>query len=320
MADSLRVRLLLWYAAILMLVIGMVGVAVCVVTWRSRLATVDAELHARAAVVSTAVERRAGGAFDVELPSDATAYFQESPTRPYYAVWGGDGRLIDRTDPDVTASGPPEARARTRGSHREVVISSRGLTVLVGRDIGDVRREILVARRHDRDGGARRRRSVARRRLVYRRPRAGPRPAHQRDGAADGGGRSQRADRGRADRHRARSGRFGAESCVRPAARIGRTPAAVHGRCLARAQNSGRDDDGRARVGAPARAIHGRLQRVARYLPSSGRTHAVAHRRPADARARRQRRASRAASDLFGSTSSSTKPSICCGPSRSSGT
>ena len=33
MADSLRVRLLLWYAAILMLVIGMVGVAVCLVTW-----------------------------------------------------------------------------------------------------------------------------------------------------------------------------------------------------------------------------------------------------------------------------------------------
>jgi two-component system OmpR family sensor kinase len=142
MADSLRVRLLLWYAAILMLVIGMVGVAVCLVTWRSRLATVDAELHARAVAVSTSVERRAGGTFDVELPSDATAYFQESLTRPYYAVWGDDGQLIDRTDPDVTASGPPAPRPRTRGSHREVVISSRGLTVLVGRDVGDVRREL----------------------------------------------------------------------------------------------------------------------------------------------------------------------------------
>jgi two-component system, OmpR family, sensor kinase len=142
MADSLRLRLLVWYAAILMLVVGMVGVAVCVVTWRSRLATVDAELGARAVVVATSVERRADGAFDVELPSDATAYFQESPARPYYAVWDEGGRLIDRTDPDFTASGAPEPRARTRGSHREVVVSSRGFTVLIGRDIGDVRGEL----------------------------------------------------------------------------------------------------------------------------------------------------------------------------------
>ena len=142
MADSLRVRLLLWYAAILMLVIGMVGVAVCVVTWRARLATIDAELQARADAVSKSVERGVGGAFDVELPADATAYFQEAHTRPYYAVWGDDGRLIDRSDPDFTAAGPPEPGPRARDSNREMVVSSRGLTVLVGRDIGDVRREL----------------------------------------------------------------------------------------------------------------------------------------------------------------------------------
>ena len=142
MADSLRVRLLLWYTAILMLVIGMVGVAVCMVTWRSRLATIDAELQARADAVSKSVERGVGGAFDVELPADATAYFQEAHTRPYYAVWGSDGRLIDRSDPDITATAQPEPGPRAQDNNREMVVSSRGLTVLVGRDIGDVRREL----------------------------------------------------------------------------------------------------------------------------------------------------------------------------------
>ena len=142
MADSLRVRLLLWYAAVLVIVIGMVGVAVCVVTWQSRLTSIDAELGARADVISGAVERGVGGRFDVELPPEATAFFQESPSRPYYAVWGGDGQLIDRSDPDLVAPGAPAPGARTRANRREMVVTSRGLTVLIGRDIGEVWAEI----------------------------------------------------------------------------------------------------------------------------------------------------------------------------------
>jgi len=142
MADSLRVRLLLWYAAILAVVVGMVGVAVCVVTWQSRLAVIDDGLAARAEVISGSVERGVGGRFDVELPPEATAFFQESRTRPYYAVWGDDGRLIDRSDPDLVDPVVPAPGARTRGSRREMVVASRGLTVLVGRDIGEVWAEI----------------------------------------------------------------------------------------------------------------------------------------------------------------------------------
>jgi heavy metal sensor kinase len=142
MADSLRIRLVLWYAAILVAVIALVGSAVCVVTWQSRLAAIDAELSSRAEVVSRAVERGVAGRFDVELPPEATAYFQESSTQPYYAVWSGDGRLIDRSDPDVAAPGAPAPGARTRGHWREAVVATRGLTVLVGRDIGEVGREI----------------------------------------------------------------------------------------------------------------------------------------------------------------------------------
>jgi two-component system, OmpR family, sensor kinase len=139
MADSLRVRLLAWYAALLVVVIALVGAAVCAVTWRARLGAVDASLRARASVVAQAVQREAGGAFDVELPSEATAFFQDPHTRPYYAVWDSGGRLIDRSDPDVAGAELPPPGPRTAGTNREAVISaSGGLTVLVGQDISDV--------------------------------------------------------------------------------------------------------------------------------------------------------------------------------------
>jgi signal transduction histidine kinase len=142
MPDSLRVRLLLWYAGILVAVIVMVGAAVCLVTWRSRLASVDAELTVRADAIASSVERGPDDAFDVELPADVTAYFQDVRTRPYYAVWSAQGQLIDRSDPDVVAPGPPRPGARTGAKAREIVVARRGLTVLVGQDISDVWAEL----------------------------------------------------------------------------------------------------------------------------------------------------------------------------------
>ena len=143
MADSLRVRLLTWYAALLVVVIALVGAAVCAVTWRARLGAVDASLRARANVVAEAVQREAGGAFDVELPSEATAFFQDPHTRPYYAVWDSGGRLIDRSDPDAAGTELPPPGPRTAGTNREAVISgSAGLTVLVGQDISDIWGEV----------------------------------------------------------------------------------------------------------------------------------------------------------------------------------
>ena len=99
-------------------------------------------------------------------------------------------------------------------------------------------------------------------------------------------------------------------------ARVSRAPAPVHGRRLARAADAGSDDDGRARVGAAARPGGRRLQGVARDLPSRRRAHAVARRRSADARARRQRRAAGTARPMSDSTGSWTRPSSCCGRSR----
>jgi signal transduction histidine kinase len=142
MADSLRVRLLRWYAVIVVAVIVMVGAAVCLVTWRARLAKVDAELTVRAEAIASSVERGVGGAFDVELSADVTAYFQDARSRPYYAVWSDQGQLIDRSEPDLAVIGPPRPGARTSAQGREMVIARRGLTVLVGRSISDVWAEL----------------------------------------------------------------------------------------------------------------------------------------------------------------------------------
>ena len=142
MTDSLRARLLGWYVGMVMLVIASVAIAVCWGTWRARLTAVDAELRSRAASVSTAVLPRDGGRFDVELTSDATAYFQASTSRPYYAVWAADGSLVDRSDPDLTGLVAPPEGARTLGNRREVITRAGPLTVLTGRDISDIWQEL----------------------------------------------------------------------------------------------------------------------------------------------------------------------------------
>jgi two-component system, OmpR family, sensor kinase len=142
MTDSLRTRLLAWYAGMVTIVIAVVAVAVCWVTWRSRLDAIDAELGARAAIVAAAVRPGGDGRFDVELPSESTAYFQRRQGTPYYAVWRGDGALVDRSDPDIASSRAPARGTWTRGRYREVVIHAQGLTVLTGRNISDVWREI----------------------------------------------------------------------------------------------------------------------------------------------------------------------------------
>lgn len=142
MADSLRARLLGWYAGIVMLVIAMVGAAVCWVTKESRLAAVDGELRARAATVAAAVRPGLGDRFDVELPTDAITYFQQPDAPAYYAVWRDDDALVDRSDPDIDAEAPAHSGAHTRGNRREFVLRQGGLTVLTGRDISDIWQEL----------------------------------------------------------------------------------------------------------------------------------------------------------------------------------
>jgi hypothetical protein len=68
MRESLRVRLVLWYALVLTLVVLLYGGAVVYQSWRSMMAGVDAELEGYAREVGRALRPVEGGRFDLELP------------------------------------------------------------------------------------------------------------------------------------------------------------------------------------------------------------------------------------------------------------
>jgi signal transduction histidine kinase len=138
MRDSLRVRLVLWYALVLAIVVVSYGGAVVYQSWRSMIAGVDAELEAYAREVNKALTPVDGGRFDLELPPDAAAYFfRREGGRPYYVIWGPGGGLVDQSDPDLQVGRPGNT---AEGRREQTFQAAGGATVLVGRDIGDLRR------------------------------------------------------------------------------------------------------------------------------------------------------------------------------------
>jgi two-component system, OmpR family, sensor kinase len=139
MRESLRVRLVLWYALVLTLVVALYGGAVVYQSWRSMIATVDAELEGYAREVGRALRPVDGGRFDLELPADAAAFFfQREGGRPYYVIRSNSGELIDQSDPDVAIGRAGNANS----SRREISLpAAGGAMVLVGRDIADLRGE-----------------------------------------------------------------------------------------------------------------------------------------------------------------------------------
>lgn len=146
MRESLRLRLVLWYALVLTLVVGLYGGAVVYQSWRSMIAGVDAELEGYAREVGNGLRPVEGGRFDLELPPDAAAYFQREPGsaagtgtegRAYYVIASANGGIVDQSDPDLMVR---RGEGDDRG-HREVSVQAAGgATVRVGRDITDLHR------------------------------------------------------------------------------------------------------------------------------------------------------------------------------------
>ena len=135
MGSSLRVRVLVWYTALLAGVIAAFGATVGLLSWRGRMTEIDSELQVRAASLATAIVRAGDGTFDLTLPPELA----ESGADPglYYAVWTPDGHVIDRSDPDVGRM-PASFGARTQGGARELSVrSASGPTVLVGRSLDE---------------------------------------------------------------------------------------------------------------------------------------------------------------------------------------
>jgi signal transduction histidine kinase len=143
MFDSLRARLLLWYTAILAIVIAVFGVTVCLLVWRTRLTDVDAALRARAEILAQSMQPAGAGMFDVTLPPAPPAPADNAVALPYHALWNAAGEPIDRSDPDFDVPKPEAPGARTRAGRREVAIrAASDAMVLAGLSLDAVRAEV----------------------------------------------------------------------------------------------------------------------------------------------------------------------------------
>ena len=150
MRESLRARLVLWYALVLTLVVALYGGAVVYESRRSMTAGVDRELDRYARDVANALRPVEGGRFDLELPPEVAEYFFKRDTagarglnrdpaigRSYYVIESASGELIDHSDADLT-----RGRDSRGPAIREVSLQAAGgATVIVGRDITDLRHE-----------------------------------------------------------------------------------------------------------------------------------------------------------------------------------
>ena len=138
MRESLRVRLVLWYALVLTVVIVLFGGAVVYQSWRTMMTGVDAELDAYAREVTKALKPVEGGRFDLELPAEAATYFfRREGGHPYYIIRGPKGELVDQSDPELHVGRPANAGEERREKSFQ---AAGGATVIVGRDITDLRR------------------------------------------------------------------------------------------------------------------------------------------------------------------------------------
>jgi signal transduction histidine kinase len=141
-ARSLRSRLLVWYSAILAVVIAAFGGAVSFFEWQAQVADVDVVLAVRAEALASALDPVGDGRFDLTLPPAPPASTIETVTL-YHALWTEAGRVIDLADPHFDVPIPEGPGVRTRDGRRELtILAPSGALVLVGRDLADVRAEI----------------------------------------------------------------------------------------------------------------------------------------------------------------------------------
>jgi heavy metal sensor kinase len=139
MRESLRIRLVLWYALALSLVVVLYGGAVGLQSWRAALRGIDAELAQQAEALAAALRPVDPAHFDLELGAESLAFFRRERDKAYYVLWNQRGELVDRSDPDIAVERPAGAIVRTAFGGRELVVPGpAGTLVLVGRDLGDL--------------------------------------------------------------------------------------------------------------------------------------------------------------------------------------
>jgi two-component system OmpR family sensor kinase len=143
MFRSLRARLLVWYTAMLIVVVAAFGGLVCIQAWRAQVADIDGRLRFSASQLEAALRPAGDGTFDVVLPAVPIGRVVDDGPRHYHVLWDAAGRVIDRSEPDLDITSPPSPGARTVSGRREVTVGTEaGAIILVGRDLADVRRDV----------------------------------------------------------------------------------------------------------------------------------------------------------------------------------
>jgi heavy metal sensor kinase len=131
------VRLLLWSATILVLVLSAFVLNLRHRLRSSLLEELDAKLRSHAEAVAAGLVPGSDDRFELDLPGGDLRSFQEAGEGAealYYAVWSGSGALAVRSDPDIPLERPERPLSRTREQWREVVVEGPGgALVLVGR-------------------------------------------------------------------------------------------------------------------------------------------------------------------------------------------
>ena len=140
MRESLRARLLVWHMLTVAAVITVFAGSIGYLTWRARIAEIDATLLARAASLARVVEPTVDGRVDIILGPGLR--YEDAPNL-YHAIWTADGTPVDRSDAELDLPRPAGPGAWNREGRRELAqASSSGILVLVGRDLADVRRDV----------------------------------------------------------------------------------------------------------------------------------------------------------------------------------
>jgi two-component system OmpR family sensor kinase len=146
MLRSLRSQLLAWYAVVLLAVLATFASLAVWSVWRSTVRSFDDRLGAMAAELGRAVNLDPAGHYEVNLAGDDFAGFGAAENAPYYAIWTGDGTLIDRSDPLVEPPFPDAPHVRTRDGSREVIAAGAyGALVLVGQSLEQARSDVWTA-------------------------------------------------------------------------------------------------------------------------------------------------------------------------------
>ncbi|NOT26027.1 MAG: HAMP domain-containing protein [Acidobacteria bacterium] len=146
MRSSLRSRLLVWYSAVLLVVLSTFAALAVWSIWQSSVEDLDARLRPLATQLGNAVQVDETGRYEVNLAEASLAEFGNTVDAPYYAIWTADGTLIDRSDPFVDGTSPTTTGARVREGRREVIVRvSDGTMVLVGRSLAGAEQNVWSA-------------------------------------------------------------------------------------------------------------------------------------------------------------------------------